>query len=322
MLDSNYVASWSLQRARAADRRGHRRRPLSPGACPAVPQGLRGLRQQLQPQSAVAAGHLRPGRALAAWRRRLAVERWRRVRTQAGSRPGQGAAPPRPPGSVPLFDALAPTYEEHFAVPHRRAHDELAWELLQPPCPPPRPASWTWAVASGAGPGGWSPVATSSSVSSRHWGWPSWPGSWWPPGASSCELVELPMEVAELPAGQADLVLAMGSLQYSADPSGCWCVSAGGRGPASGWSCSSTRWSPWCSSCWRRARRTRPFSGWRRVGRERQLATEPRLAGSRLLSDADKQLWASGRILPSARIVDGDPVDLDVLGSGRPGRAS
>ena len=31
--------------------------------------------------------------------------------------------------SAPLYDALAGDYDAHFAVPHRRAYDDLAWEL-------------------------------------------------------------------------------------------------------------------------------------------------------------------------------------------------
>ena len=29
--------------------------------------------------------------------------------------------------SAPLYDALAVDYDAHFAAPHRRAYDDLAW---------------------------------------------------------------------------------------------------------------------------------------------------------------------------------------------------
>ncbi len=38
------------------------------------------------------------------------------------------AGPLRP--SAPLYDALAADYEQHFAAPHRRLYDELAWERV------------------------------------------------------------------------------------------------------------------------------------------------------------------------------------------------
>jgi SAM-dependent methyltransferase len=277
---------------------------------------------------------------------------------------------------VPLFDALAPTYEEHFAVPHRRAYDELAWELVQPLLPD-APAR---IVDVGCGVGRWArrlvalghlvvgieqaprmaAVARDLVASGRF------------------ELVELPMEAAELPAGQADLVLAMGSLQYSTDPERMLARLArwarpGGRVVVLVDSLVAlvlellavgkedeallrleTRRATWAQGdleadhhLFDKDRLVRAFEdaglvdvdvrgllvGWSalgrerilrrlRDGRERQLAAERRLTGSPLLADAGKQLWASGRVPPSGRIVDRDPVDLDVLDAGRPGRAS
>ena len=40
-----------------------------------------------------------------------------------------------PGASSALYDSLASRYEEHFAVPYRRAYDDLAWELVQPLLP-------------------------------------------------------------------------------------------------------------------------------------------------------------------------------------------
>ena len=44
--------------------------------------------------------------------------------------------------AVALFDSLAENYEQHFAEPHRRAYDDLAWELVStrlPDRPVPQP---------------------------------------------------------------------------------------------------------------------------------------------------------------------------------------
>jgi SAM-dependent methyltransferase len=132
------------------------------------------------------------------------------------TRPDRGATAPPLATSVPLYDALAPTYDEHFTVPHRRAYDDLAWELVQPLLPD----ASARIVDVGCGIGRWArrlvdlghavvgieqapamaAVARDLQASGRF------------------ELLEMPMEEAVLPARQADLVLAMGSLQYSVDP--------------------------------------------------------------------------------------------------------
>jgi hypothetical protein len=56
--------------------------------------------------------------------------------------------------------------------------------------------------------------------------------------------------------------------------------------------------------------------------RRRLMTVERRLAASALLADAGKHLYAWGRVPSSGRVVDGDPVDLDILGARRPGRTS
>lgn len=128
--------------------------------------------------------------------------------------------PPCPPpargASTALYDALAPTYDQHFAVPHRRAYDDLAWELVRPllPATPGR------VVDVGCGVGRWSrrlvdlghvvvgiEPAPAMAARARE-----------RVPSARFELVEQLMEDVDLPARQADLVLAMGSLQYSEEP--------------------------------------------------------------------------------------------------------
>jgi SAM-dependent methyltransferase len=277
---------------------------------------------------------------------------------------------------VPLYDALAPTYEEHFAVPHRRAYDDLAWELLQPLLPD-APAH---IVDVGCGIGRWArrlvglghfvvgiEQAPAMAAMSREL-----------VASDRFELLEMPMEEAELPARQADLVLAMGSLQYSADPEqmlqhlgqwsrpGGWVVVlvdslialvlellASGKEEEAFLRLETLR-ATWVQGdlqadyhLFDRDRLERAFEdaglvdirvrgllvGWSALGRERvlrrlisrpdrQMAVERRLAASALLADAGKHLYAWGRVPSSGRVVDGDPVDLDVLDARRPGRTS
>ena len=68
-----------------------------------------------------------------AWRPRTYVEDalWRVGRRQL--------VPPRARHEVsaPLYDRLAPTYVEHFDVAHRRAYDQLAWEMCAAALPDP-----------------------------------------------------------------------------------------------------------------------------------------------------------------------------------------
>jgi SAM-dependent methyltransferase len=118
--------------------------------------------------------------------------------------------------SAAFYDALAATYEEHFAVPHRQAYDDLAWELVCAllPAVPGR------IVDVGCGIGRWARrlvdlghvvlgIEPSPAMASRARARIT---------SARFDLVEQPMERADLPARQADLVLAMGSLQYSQQP--------------------------------------------------------------------------------------------------------
>jgi SAM-dependent methyltransferase len=118
--------------------------------------------------------------------------------------------------SAPLYDALAADYERHFAAPHRRAYDELAWEFCAAAVGP-APAS---VVDVGCGVGRWASrlvaaghrvvgIEPAPAMAARARQRLTGPGF---------TLVEAPVEDAVLPAGSADVVLAMGSLQYAADP--------------------------------------------------------------------------------------------------------
>lgn len=122
--------------------------------------------------------------------------------------------------STPLYDRLAPAYEEHFEVVHRRAYDDLAWEICRAALPAP-PAH---VVDVGCGVGRWAgrlldegyavtgiePAPAMAERAARLLADRS-PG---PPA----RLVRSRVEDAELAADTADAVLAMGSLQYTGDP--------------------------------------------------------------------------------------------------------
>ncbi len=119
-------------------------------------------------------------------------------------------------GSEALYDLLAPHYDEHFVAPHRRAYDDLAWQA----CLPALPGEPGLVVDIGCGVGRWAEryvalghrvvgiepaPAMAAAARARLAG-------------TSFALQECRAEAAELPPGAADLVVAMGSLQYAADP--------------------------------------------------------------------------------------------------------
>jgi len=117
--------------------------------------------------------------------------------------------------SQELYSALAPYYQEHFEVAHRRAYDTLAWERIQPLLPDRGPV-----IDAGCGVGRWASrllalgydvigieQAPGMIAELRHSG--LGPGF---------QLIGEPMETAQLPGSAAGMVLALGSLQYSADP--------------------------------------------------------------------------------------------------------
>lgn len=118
--------------------------------------------------------------------------------------------------SIPLYDALAPGYDAHWEAPHRRAYDDLAWEFVQPLLP----ATPGQVIDAGCGTGRWAArivglghtvigieqaPAMAEAARSRM-------------GTDRFRLIEGAMEEADLPEGHADLVLALGSLQYTPDP--------------------------------------------------------------------------------------------------------
>ena len=117
--------------------------------------------------------------------------------------------------SQALYSALAPSYQEHFEVPHRRAYDVLAWDRVRrmlPECGP--------VIDAGCGVGRW--VTRLLGLGYEVIGIEQAPGmidqarrAGYGPGFT---LIEGSMETADLPEAGAGMVLALGSLQYTADP--------------------------------------------------------------------------------------------------------
>lgn len=117
--------------------------------------------------------------------------------------------------SQALYSALAPSYEEHFEVPHRRAYDTLAWERIQQILPERGPV-----IDAGCGVGRW--VGRLLRLGYDVIGIEQAPGMIAElrraDHGQMFTLIEGSMETAELPEGAAGMVLALGSLQYAADP--------------------------------------------------------------------------------------------------------
>jgi SAM-dependent methyltransferase len=119
--------------------------------------------------------------------------------------------------SAELFDQLAPTYEDHFAEPHRRAYDALAWEIVTGLLPETAGV----VVDAGCGIGRW--VERFLALGHRVVGIENSPAM-----ATAVRrrirnprfrLIEDSMESVDVPEpATADLVVAMGSLQYTSDP--------------------------------------------------------------------------------------------------------
>lgn len=118
--------------------------------------------------------------------------------------------------SAPLYDALAADYDAHFAVPHRRAYDELAWEACAAVIGP-APAT---VVDVGCGVGRWAQrlVAAGHRVTGVEPAPAMAAAARGRLAGTAFTLVEARVEDVQLPAGAADVVLAMGSLQYATDP--------------------------------------------------------------------------------------------------------
>ncbi len=117
--------------------------------------------------------------------------------------------------SQALYSALAPGYAEHFEVPHRRAYDTLAWERVSQLLPERGPV-----VDAGCGVGRW--VGRLTALGYDVVGIEQAPGMIAELRRAGLgprfSLIEGSMETAELPAASAGMVLALGSLQYTADP--------------------------------------------------------------------------------------------------------
>ena len=117
--------------------------------------------------------------------------------------------------SQALYSALAPAYREHFEVAHRRAYDALAWKRVRCMLPERGPV-----IDAGCGVGRWVPRLLG--LGYEVIGIEQAPGmidqarrAGYGPGFT---LIEGSMETAGLPDASAGLVLALGSLQYTADP--------------------------------------------------------------------------------------------------------
>jgi SAM-dependent methyltransferase len=132
------------------------------------------------------------------------------------SEPARAASPP---ASAPLFDALADDYDAHFDVPHRRAYDDLAWARVQELLPK-QPGT---VVDVGCGVGRWAdrlvglghhvigiePAPSMARAARRR--------------AERLDRERFEVITARMEddqpglVGRADVVLAMGSLQYADD---------------------------------------------------------------------------------------------------------
>jgi SAM-dependent methyltransferase len=118
--------------------------------------------------------------------------------------------------STALYDALAADYEHHFDVPHRRAYDDLAWERVLTTLP----AAPAHVVDAGAGIGRWAvrlldlgytvtgiePAPQMARRAERL------------TSRTGFHLVHQGIERTDLTLGSVDAVVAMGSWQYTPDP--------------------------------------------------------------------------------------------------------
>jgi SAM-dependent methyltransferase len=121
--------------------------------------------------------------------------------------------------SNPLYDALADDYDAHFAVPHRRAYDDMAWRACTPLWPDP-PGD---IIDVGCGVGRWAsrligaghrvtgiePAPRMVAAARRRLASDLASGRF--------RLIESTAAGARLDSAGADVVVAMGSLQYSPD---------------------------------------------------------------------------------------------------------
>jgi SAM-dependent methyltransferase len=118
-------------------------------------------------------------------------------------------------GTVNGFDAIADQYDALFDVPLRSAYDRLAWEHVRSLLP----ASGGLVIDAGCGTGRWAGritrrghqvvgIDSSAAMARLARG----------RAVAGFSVVEEAIETVEMPAGSADVVLAMGSLQYTTEP--------------------------------------------------------------------------------------------------------
>ncbi len=118
--------------------------------------------------------------------------------------------------SIPLYNHLAADYESHFQAPHRQAYDQLSWELVMTKLDQTPKVI----VDAGCGVGRWArklvklghlvigieqAPAMIAAAKQQNLG-------------SLLEIIESSIEEAQLPEASVDMVLAMGSLQYTMNP--------------------------------------------------------------------------------------------------------
>jgi ubiquinone/menaquinone biosynthesis C-methylase UbiE len=118
-----------------------------------------------------------------------------------------------------LYDSLATHYDDHFAVAHRKAYDDLAWQM----CEPLWQGDALTIVDVGCGVGRW--AERWLTAGHRVIGIEPSPGmaheaatrlSRWQ--GDTFTLLRGPLEDADLEPASIDVVVAMGSLQYTESP--------------------------------------------------------------------------------------------------------
>ncbi len=130
--------------------------------------------------------------------------------------PSEPSASAQRAASIDLYDVLAEGYDATYDQPsYRRAYDALAWEYISALLPPAARI-----VDAGIGAGRW--LERLLAMGHRVTGIEQAPGMiaildglGLPPGFT---LLRHAMEDAPVPPGAADLVMALGSVQYAADP--------------------------------------------------------------------------------------------------------